>query len=135
MGGHALVPALGQLEASGERLQTRERCEILPLLPAPGEFAGAALPTTRNELTRQDFDDDYFQLGKFAFVSEKMRRVMALGPTDIQYFDVDPANPCPCRGQRAINSCISPWRRTSPIPTAPITRSGIVPRASSYGRS
>ena len=65
------------------------------MLPAPGEFAGAALPTTRLELTRQDFDDDYFQLGKFTFASEKMRRVMALGPTDIQYFDVNSSQSMP----------------------------------------
>jgi len=63
--------------------------EILPLRPAAGEFAGAALPIARLEFAREDFDDDCFQLGKFVFESEEMRRVMALGPSDIQYFDVD----------------------------------------------
>jgi hypothetical protein len=63
--------------------------EILPLLPAAGEFARAALPTAQIKLTRKNFDDDCFQLGKYTFVSEKMRRAMALGPSDIQYFDVD----------------------------------------------
>ena len=63
--------------------------EMLPLLPAAGEFAGAALPIARLEFTREDFDDDCFQLGKFMFVSAKMRRVMALSSSGIQYFDVD----------------------------------------------
>jgi hypothetical protein len=63
--------------------------EILPLLPAAGEFAEAALPAPRIEFTREDFDDDCFQLGKFRFVSEKLRDAMALGPSDIQYFDAD----------------------------------------------
>jgi hypothetical protein len=48
--------------------------EILPLLPPAGEFAGAALPTARIEFTVEDFEDDCFRLGKFMFVSEKMRR-------------------------------------------------------------
>jgi len=69
--------------------------EMLPLLPPAGEFARAALPTARLEFTREDFDDDCFQLGKFMFVSEKMRRVMALGPADIQYFDVDSSQSTP----------------------------------------
>ena len=69
--------------------------EILPLLPAAGEFAGAALPIARLEFTREDFDDDCFQLGKFMFVSEEMRRAMALAPADIQYFDVDSRGSAP----------------------------------------
>ena len=69
--------------------------EMLPLLPAAGEFAGAALPAARLEFMCEDFDDDCFQLGKFMFVSEKMRRVMALGPADIQFFDVDSSQSAP----------------------------------------
>jgi hypothetical protein len=69
--------------------------EIGPLLPAAGEFAAAALPTARLEVTREDFDDDCFRLGKFMFVSEEMRRVMALGPSDIEYFDVDTRQSAP----------------------------------------
>jgi hypothetical protein len=69
--------------------------ELLPLLPPAGEFAGASLPTARLEFTREDFDEDCFQLGKFMFVSEEMRRVMALGPADIQYFDVDSSGSTP----------------------------------------
>ena len=73
----------------------RNAAELLPLLPAAGEFAGAALPTARLEFTREDFDDDCFQLGKFMFVSKEMRRAMALGPADIQYFDVDSSGSTP----------------------------------------
>jgi hypothetical protein len=69
--------------------------ELLPLLPADGEFAAAALPTARIEFAVDDFGDDCFRLGKFKFVSEKMRRVMALGPSDIQYFDVDSSQSAP----------------------------------------
>jgi hypothetical protein len=69
--------------------------EISPLLPAAGEFAGAAVPASRIEFTIEDFSDDCFRLGKFMFVSEKMRRVMALGPADIQYFDVDSSQSAP----------------------------------------
>ena len=69
--------------------------ELLPLLPADGEFARAALPTARIEFTREDFDDDCFRLGKFMFASEKLRRAMALGPADIQYFDVDTSRSAP----------------------------------------
>jgi hypothetical protein len=65
------------------------------LLPAAGEFAVAALPTARLEFTREDFDDDCFRLGTFMFVSEEMRRVMALGPSDIEYFDVDTSQSAP----------------------------------------
>ena len=68
--------------------------ELLPLLPAAGEF-GAALPIARLEFTREDFGEDCFRLGKFMFVSEEMRRVMALGPSDIQYFDVDSSQSAP----------------------------------------
>lgn len=61
----------------------------LPALPAAGEFARTKLPRAEIEFTREDFDDDCFQCDALTFVSEKMRRAMALGPSDIQYFDVD----------------------------------------------
>ncbi len=63
--------------------------ELLRARPAHGEFARTELPTAQLEITDEDFDDDCFQMGVFIFVSEKMRRAMALGPSDIQYFDVD----------------------------------------------
>jgi hypothetical protein len=69
--------------------------EILPLLPAAGEFAAAVLPALRVEFSVEDFGDDCFLLGRFMFVSEKMRRVIALGPADIQYFDVDSSQSAP----------------------------------------
>jgi len=56
---------------------------------APGEFAENGLPTAKLEVTLESFDVDCFLKGSFRLVSEKMRSVMALGPADIQYFDVD----------------------------------------------
>ena len=63
--------------------------ELVRARPARGEFARTEVPTAKIEITDEDFDDDCFQLGVFTFVSEKLRRAMALGPFDIQYFDVD----------------------------------------------
>jgi hypothetical protein len=54
-----------------------------------GEFAKDGLPTAKLELTLEDFDVDCFMEGSFTLVSEKMRSAMALGPTDVQYFEVD----------------------------------------------
>jgi hypothetical protein len=56
---------------------------------AAGNFARDGLPTAKLELTLESFDVDCFLLGSFRLVSEKMRSAMALGPTDVQYFDVD----------------------------------------------
>lgn len=63
--------------------------ELLRARPAHGEFARTELPTAKLEITDEDFDDDCLPMGAFTFVSEKLRRAMALGPSDIQYFDVD----------------------------------------------
>jgi hypothetical protein len=46
-------------------------------------------------LTLESFDLDCFYWNGFTFVSEKMRRAMALGPSDIQYFDVDASESAP----------------------------------------
>jgi hypothetical protein len=56
---------------------------------AGGEYARDGLPTAKLELTLEDFDVDCVMVGWFTLVSEKMRRAMALGPTEVQYFDVD----------------------------------------------
>src|SRR5579872_3546859 len=57
--------------------------------PAAGEFAKTGLPTAKLELTHEGFDVDCFTLGWLTLVSEKMRSAMALGPADVQYFEVD----------------------------------------------
>jgi hypothetical protein len=57
--------------------------------PAAGKFAKKELPTAKLELTLENFDFDCFPRGMFTLVSEKMRSAMALGPADVQYFDVD----------------------------------------------
>jgi hypothetical protein len=56
---------------------------------AAGKFAKNGLPTAKLELTLESFDVDCFMESWFTLVSEKMRCAMALGPTDVQYFDVD----------------------------------------------
>lgn len=60
-----------------------------------GEIASKGLPTARLKLTLEDFDVDCFIEGQFTLVSEKMRRAMALGPSDIQYFEVDASQSAP----------------------------------------
>jgi hypothetical protein len=57
--------------------------------PAAGKFAKKELPTAKLELTLKNFDFDCFPWGMFTLVSEKMRSAMALGPADVQYFEVD----------------------------------------------
>ena len=57
--------------------------------PAAGKFAKKELPTAKLELTLKNLDFDCFPWGMFTLVSEKMRSAMALGPADVQYFEVD----------------------------------------------
>jgi hypothetical protein len=56
---------------------------------AAGAFAKNGLPTAKLELTLESFDVDCFTESWFTLVSEKMRCAMALGPADVQYFEVD----------------------------------------------
>ncbi|MGD0193030.1 MAG: hypothetical protein ABSD74_20010 [Rhizomicrobium sp.] len=63
--------------------------EIRQALPAPGEFARNGVPVARMTFADESYDRDCFQIGPLTFVSEKLRRAMALGPADVQYFDVD----------------------------------------------
>jgi len=99
----------------------RNAAEMLPLLPAPGEFSGAALPIARLEFTREDFDDDCFRLGKFMFVSEKMRRAMALSSSAIQYFEVDSSGSAPL-----------PWSKRYQLMHVPIAEDVTDPERSDY---
>jgi hypothetical protein len=52
-------------------------------------------PTAKLILTLEDFDADCFFWDFHWIVSEKMRRVMALGPADVQYFSVDSSQSAP----------------------------------------
>jgi hypothetical protein len=65
----------------------------------PDLIAGQHEPSERQTakliLTLEDFDADYFMWGGYTLVSEKMRRAMALAPSDIQYFNVDASESAP----------------------------------------
>jgi hypothetical protein len=63
--------------------------EMFRSWPAAGKIARKELPTAKLALTLESFDLDCFIEGFFTLVSEKMRSVMALGPADVQYFEVD----------------------------------------------
>lgn len=63
--------------------------ELVRARPVDGEFLRNELPTAQIEFAAEDYDSDCFDWNGFTFVSEKMRRAMALGPSDIQYFGVD----------------------------------------------
>lgn len=69
--------------------------EVFYEWPSIGEFVREGLLSAKLAITLEDFDLDYFGKGGFSFVSEKMRRAMALGPSDIQYFDVDSSESAP----------------------------------------
>ena len=69
--------------------------ELVRARPANGEFVRNELPTLQIEFAAEDFDPDCFDWNGFTLVSEKMRRAMALGPSDIQYFDVDSSGTAP----------------------------------------
>lgn len=60
-----------------------------------GEFYRSGLPTAQIEFTDEDYDQDCFEWKGFTFVSEKMRSAMALGPSEIQYLDVDSSRSAP----------------------------------------
>ena len=63
--------------------------------PIAGRFVRDGLLAAKLALTLEDFDLDCFYWDGFTFVSERMRRAMALGPSDIQYFDVDASESAP----------------------------------------
>jgi hypothetical protein len=77
------------------------RCEFLNGLelvrarPTVGEFVRNELPTLQIKFAVEEFDVDCFDWNGFTIVSEKMRQAMALGPSDIQYFDVESGRAAP----------------------------------------
>jgi hypothetical protein len=54
-----------------------------------GAMADRPDPAAELVLRLDDFDVDYFQWGGFRFVSERMRRAMALDPSAVRFFNVD----------------------------------------------
>jgi hypothetical protein len=69
--------------------------ELVRARPTDGEFVRNELPTLQIEFAAEDFDPDCFDWYGFTLVSEQMRRAMALGPSDIQYFEVDSSRAAP----------------------------------------
>lgn len=69
--------------------------ELVRARPVNGEFLRNELPTLQIEFAAEDFDPDCFDWNGFTLVSETMRQAMALGPSDIQYFDVDASRAAP----------------------------------------
>jgi uncharacterized protein DUF1629 len=69
--------------------------ELVRARPVDGEFLRNELPTLQIKFAAEDFDPDCFDWNRFTLVSEKMRHAMALGPSDIQYFDVDSSRAAP----------------------------------------
>jgi hypothetical protein len=67
---------------------------ITPNLIA-GQHEASERPAARLILTLEDFDADYFMWSGYSLVSEKMRRAMALRPSDIQFFNVDASESAP----------------------------------------
>ena len=63
--------------------------------PIAGRFVRDGLLAAKLALTLETFDRDCFYSHGFIFVSERMRNAMALGPSDIQYFDVDASESAP----------------------------------------
>jgi hypothetical protein len=63
--------------------------------PIGGRFVRDGLLAAKLTLTLENFDLDCFYWDGFTFVSEKMRHAMGLGPSDIQYFDVDASESAP----------------------------------------
>ena len=89
--------------------------------PTAGEFERDGLPTAKLELTLESFDVDCFLMGSFTLVSEKMRCAMALGPTEIQYFEVD-----------ASQSARLPQSKCYQIMHVPVTEDVSDPKNSEY---
>jgi hypothetical protein len=63
--------------------------------PIAGAFAPEGSLAAKLTVTLEDFDLDCFNWNTFSFVSERMRRAMALGPSDVQYFEVDASRSAP----------------------------------------
>lgn len=89
-----------------------------------GYYAGQFrpdLPVAQLKLTLENFDTDCFMYDSRTFVSERMRRIMALEPSAIQFFDVD-----------ASQSAPAPRSMNYQIMVIPLTEEASDPSQSSY---
>ena len=59
------------------------------------DFRREPFPIVQLAITLPEFDADCFRWNAFTFISERMRDAMALGPAEIQYFDVDASASAP----------------------------------------
>jgi hypothetical protein len=63
--------------------------ELTLARPPADQFAPANFPVAQLRLTLEEFDVDCFLFNSFSLVSARMRDVMALSPTAVEYLDVD----------------------------------------------
>jgi len=59
------------------------------------DFRHEPYPVVELQLTLPEFGADCFLYNMLTYVSERMRDAMALGPSEIQYFDVDASSSAP----------------------------------------
>ena len=81
-------------------LRTPVLCKILNQEELYGIVTSRALrtspfPVAILEVTAESFDADYFSCGSSRFVSERLRDVMGLDPSEVQYFDIDDRRSAP----------------------------------------
>lgn len=88
--GHCTASRISQPSLEAEPTEEGE-----PSQEGPGRFLRDGLLAAKLALTLESFELDCFHWDGFTFVSEKMRHAMALGPSDIQYFDVDASESAP----------------------------------------
>lgn len=97
--------------------------EMFQARPRGGQVATKKPPTAELKVTLEDFDIDCFTKIFFTLVSEQMRDAMALGPSDVQYFDVD-----------ASQSASLPQSKHYQIMHIPATEDVSDPQNSDYAR-
>ena len=98
-----------------------------------GEFYRSGLPTAQIEFTDEDYDQDCFEWKGFTFVSEKMRRATALGPSEIQYLDVDSSRSAPLPRSKLYQIMHVPVTEDVSNPERSATGFDTVRKASSCG--
>ena len=81
-------------------LLTPMRCKILNQEELYGvgnsrTLRSSPFPVAILEVTAESFDADYFTCGSSRFVSERLRDVMGLNPSEVQYFDIDDRRSAP----------------------------------------
>jgi hypothetical protein len=93
-----------------------------------GEFR-SSLPVTKLKLTLKDFRTDCFMWESRTFVSERMREVMALGPSDIQYFEVDADESAPLPKSMNYKIMVVPVTEDASDPAGSVLRDEELPES------